>query len=452
MDYTIAAPQFNVAPAQVGGPVNMLTDVMKLKGLQQEQQLNQLKFQEYQRARGEAALKSAQDKADKQALISAMRGSVVGETGPQQPNPRVAANALLAQGRLNPAITALGASEAFTKDTKAKSDLAKVDIENLDKQFGTFRTFAGQVRSPEDAGVYAAAMYDHPTIGGLMQQTGLSKEQAVAKAQRDFASDPLQWKASHLNLTGQQAVDTLKQTRERTDTGGAQSVQTLDYFGRPVGEPTSLAKTLTPAQGAKEMPPTVTLQKGEVWNREAGRVDAAPGSAPFIKRSQEHAEDVTALNALKEKSDEATVNIKKMLSDENKEGFQANFGGVSTTVKSRMPGKAADFKGMLDTFKSNMKSAGLEMMRSGGSIGAMTQKEWPIVEAEMASLDGWMTEDNARNVMKNVAARLARIKKSSESVYDMTWGETQFHPKNKKSTNSSADDITAADAIIGKGN
>ena len=63
-------PQFNVAPAQVGGPTNMLTDVMKLKGLQQEQQLNQLKFQEYQRARGEAALKSAQEKADKQALIA----------------------------------------------------------------------------------------------------------------------------------------------------------------------------------------------------------------------------------------------------------------------------------------------------------------------------------------------------------------------------------------------
>jgi hypothetical protein len=47
---------------------------------------------------------------------------------------------------------------------------------------------------------------------------------------------------------------------------------------------------------------------------------------------------------------------------------------------------------------------------------------------------------------------MERMKKNSERVYDTTWGETQFHPKNKKSTNSSADDITAADAIIGKGN
>jgi hypothetical protein len=103
-----------------------------------------------------------------------------------------------------------------------------------------------------------------------------------------------------------------------------------------------------------------------------------------------------------------------------------------------MPGKAADFKGMLNTFKSNMKSAGLELMRAGGSIGAMTEKEWPIVEAEMASLDGWMTEENARNVMRNVIARLDRIKKSSEKVYDMTWGETQFHPKNKTAPSADA--------------
>jgi hypothetical protein len=452
MDYTIAAPQFNVTPAQVGGPANMLTDVLKLKGLQQDQQLNQLKFQEYQRARGEAALKSAEEKANKQALISAMRNSVVGDVGPQQPDARVAANALLGQGKLDAAMTALGASEAFTKDTKAKSDLAKVDIENLDKQLSTFRTFAAQVRSPEDASVYATAMYDHPTIGGLMQKTGLTKEQAIAKAQQDYASNPQQWMASHIGLTGQQVVDTLKQTTTNTDLGGQILQQQRDAFGRPIeGGETRLDKTLTPAQGAKEMPPTVRLAQGEVWNKEAGRVDAVPGSAAYIKRSQDHAGDVTALNAVKEKTDEAIVNITKMLSDENKEGFQANFGGMGTTVTSRMAGKPKDFKGMLDTFKSNMKSAGLEMMRSGGSIGAMTEKEWPIVEAEMASLDGWMTEENARNVMRNVAARLARIKKSSENVYDMTWSETQFHPKNKKSTNSSADDITAADVIIGIG-
>jgi hypothetical protein len=230
----------------------MMTDVMKLQGLQREQQLNQLKMQEYQRARGEAALKSAQEKADKQALMNALRGSVVGDAGPQQPDPRVAANALLAQGKLNPALTALAASEAFNKDAKAKSELAKVDTEVLDKQLATFRTFAGQVRSPEDAGVYAQAMYDHPIIGKLMAQTGYSKEAAVAKAQQDFAADPQRWIAGHVGLTGEQIMKSLTQTTANTDVGGQVVQQQRDAFGRPIpGGETRLEKTLTPEQTAK---------------------------------------------------------------------------------------------------------------------------------------------------------------------------------------------------------
>ena len=258
MDYNIALPQFNTPAAQVGGPVNMLTDVMKLKGLQQDQQLNQLKFKEYQRARADAATARAQaavdlaeKNANKQALMNAMRAASVGANGPQTPDMSAAANALIGQGRLPAALTALGASEAFTKDRKAKSDLAKIDTENVDKNLSTFRTFASGVNSPESAAIYAKAMYDHPVLGPLMQQTGYDKDSAAAKAMQDYATDPQRWMASHVGLTGQQVVDSLKQTREKTDTGGAQSIQTLDAFGRPVGEPTSLAKTLTPEQTAK---------------------------------------------------------------------------------------------------------------------------------------------------------------------------------------------------------
>ena len=208
-----SVPQFNVAPAQVGGPTNMLTDVMKLKGLQQEQQLNQLKFQEYQRARGEAATKLAEEKANKQALMNALRGASVGANGPQLPDMTSAANALIGQGKLAPALTALGASEAFTKDTRAKSDLAKVDAEVLDKNLGTFRTFASGVNSPEAAAIYARAMYDHPMLGPLMQQTGYDKESAAAKAAQDFAADPQRWMASHVGLTGEQVMKAIQPTQ-----------------------------------------------------------------------------------------------------------------------------------------------------------------------------------------------------------------------------------------------
>jgi hypothetical protein len=248
----------------------MLTDVLKLKGLQQDQQLNQLKFQEYQRARADAATARAEKVANQQYLLNALRGTVVGPTGPQIPDPAAAANSLLAQGKTDPAIEALKLGEAVTKERKGRSDLAKVDTENLDKQLSTFRTFAPTVNSPEGASVYARAMYDHPVIGPLMQQTGYDKDAAAAKAAQDYASDPQRWMASHVGLTGQQVVDSLKQTREKIDTGGAQSIQTLDAFGRPVGEPTSLAKTLTPkdmkeeADTSKKVVRTITDDRGNV--------------------------------------------------------------------------------------------------------------------------------------------------------------------------------------------
>jgi hypothetical protein len=338
-------------------------------------------------------------------------------------------------------------------EAKKIAELAKTSAEGQGKAteasvakfraaYEPIQSLLPHVQTPADVEAYTRRLYADP-----MLSAEASKLKPVDQAVQDnldlvnkVGID--QWRARNSGMDAKQLHDLVTSATapsyEKVDKGG--SIAFLDKnpksdtFGQYLHE---TQKTMTPAQGAKEMPPTVSLQKGEVWNKEAGRVDVVPGTAAFITRSQSHAEDVTALNGLKEKSDEAIANIKKMLSDENKEGFQANFGGAGTTLQSRMPGKAADFKGMLNTFKSNMKSAGLEMMRAGGSIGAMTEKEWPIVEAEMASLDGWMTEENARNVMRNVIARLDRIKKSSEKVYDMTWGETQFHPKNKNAPSES---------------
>ena len=418
MDYTIAAPQFNVAPAQVGGPANMLTDVLKLKGLQQEQQLNQLKFQEYQRARGDAALKSAQEKADKQALISAMRGSVVGDTGPQQPDPRVAANALLAQGRLNPAMTALSASEAFTKDAKAKSDLAKVDIENLDKDFKTFSIFSRQVRSPQDAGVYAEAMYDHPTIGKLMQRTGLTKEQAIAKAQQDYAADPARWLASHVDLTGQQALETLKQTRERTDTGGAQSIQTLDYFGRPVGEPTSLAKTPVPKAPGETETPEAKLE----FERK--------------KLEQRSQFDLEKAYPVKKASVEATTGdidaqIARAKALREHAGLSGITGGVFGRVGS-VTAASTSAQADLNQLKSKAGFEALQSMRdrspTGGALGNVSDAEGRRLEASAAALEQAQGTEDFQTKLDRYIEDLERSKKSLKNAFDSQYGSVK--PKN----------------------
>ena len=479
-----SVPQFNVAPAQVGGPTNMLTDVMKLKGLQQEQQLNQLKFQEYQRARGEAATKLAEEKANKQALMNALRGASVGANGPQLPDMTSAANALIGQGKLAPALTALGASEAFTKDTRAKSDLAKVDAEVLDKNLGTFRTFASGVNSPEAAAIYARAMYDHPMLGPLMQQTGYDKESAAAKAAQDFAADPQRWMASHVGLTGEQVMKAIQPTQRTAaatvsapaetpmpnpvtsaafNAQGASPVQLamlggigtspLLQMARPMPSeggvtapsqgsapaPTPVASR-KPAAADSGLPPGLKLKQGERYNPETERIEAVRGSDLYIAQSQKHQKDAKAVEGVASKSDDAIKNINEMLDPKNEEGFNNNFGGYSAYITNKLTGNTAKVGSMLEKFKSNMKAAGLELFRTGGSIGAMTEKEWPIVQNEIAALSPKMEVDDAREAMRSIAARLQRIKDSAHEIYSDTWGETQFYKK-PKGVAPSVDDL-----------
>lgn len=488
MDYNIALPQFNVAPAQVGGPVNMLTDVMKLKGLQQDQQLNQLKFQEYQRARADAATARAQaavdlaeKNANKQALMNAMRAASVGANGPQTPDMSAAANALIGQGRLSAALTALGASEAFTKDRKAKSDLAKIDTENVDKNLSTFRTFAAGVNSPESAAIYAKAMYDHPVLGPLMQQTGYDKDSAAAKAAQDYASNPQQWMASHVGLTGEQVMKTVQQPQRSAAAAPAETPMpnpvTSAAFNAQGASPVQLAMlggvgtspllqmtrpmpseggVTAPSQGSApapttvasrkrageetNLPPGLKLKQGERYNAEADRVEAVPGSDLYITQSQKHQKDSKAVQGVARKSEEAVQTIDDILSPKNEEAFANNFGGYSAHLTRLQSGDVARVRNALTTMASNLKAAGLEEFRTGGSIGAMTEKEWPIVEKQIASLSPEMSVEDARKTITDVKRRLTRMRDDAHEIYSDTWGQTQYYRKPKDAP-SSLDDL-----------
>lgn len=81
----------------------------------------------------------------------------------------------------------------------------------------------------------------------------------------------------------------------------------------------------------------------------------------------------------------------------------------------------------IDSFKSDLKQAGLALLRQGGGVGAMSEREWPIVEQMIASIDPVMGEAEARDVLNKVKARFDRIKGATQDAYDTQWGQTQYH-------------------------
>jgi len=438
----------------------MLTDVMKLKGLQQDQQLNQLKFQEYQRARADAATARAQaavdlaeKNANKQALVNAMRAASVGDTGPQTPDMLAAANALIGQGRLPAALTALSASEAFTKDLKSKSDLGKVNAENVDKNLSTFRTFASGVNSPESAAIYAKAMYDHPVLGPLMQQTGYDKDSAAAKAAQDYASNPQQWMASHVGLTGEQVMKTLQQPQRSAAATPAETPMpnpvTSAAFNAPGASPVQLAMlgggagagvspllqmarplpsdggVLTPVQQSVPAPTRAASRRRPAAAGEDGETPApATPAAPKPLTQLQDLKMRTDIGEARAEANESLATVQAVLDavndlrsvpDKDKERvlgitgeYTPNFTGAAKLAQTKLN----DIKGQVTAMAK----------AAAGSIGSMAVQEWDILANQIATLQAKNLDARTLNEQLGIIelrakGLLNRTKKNYNDVY-----------------------------------
>ena len=167
------------------------------------------------------------------------------------------------------------------------------------------------------------------------------------------------------------------------------------------------------------------LRPGERWNPQTQTASAVPGSDLFITQSGKHSKDFNALKTMGTTTDQALDKIDYILSDKNKDAFNSNFGGYNALVTSRYPG-AQNMRNEIESLKSNLKMAGLEMIRGGGSIGQMTEREWPIVESMIARIDPTLSEDQARGELQKIRAYLERIRNTSKDVYETEWNQTQY--------------------------
>ena len=214
-----------------------------------------------------------------------------------------------------------------------------------------------------------------------------------------------------------------------------EEIQTEDGAPAP-----AKAAARKPAGDGSNLPPGLKLKQGERYNAEADRVEAVPGSDLYITQSQKHQKDSKAVQGVARKSEEAVQTIDDILSPKNEEAFANNFGGYSAHLTRLQSGDVARVRNALTTMASNLKAAGLEEFRTGGSIGAMTEKEWPIVEKQIASLSPEMSVEDARKTITDVKRRLTRMRDDAHEIYSDTWGQTQYYRKPKDAP-SSLDDL-----------
>ena len=264
---------------------------------------------------------------------------------------------------------------------------------------------------------------------GVVEPEKVMTVQAQAAARREAA---LERDAARREKMEQQEFEAARRSEDRryaTDSTNERHRERLDF-----------------QRGADDRMRRGLLKPGERFNAD-GVIEVIPGSTEYVKRSNAHSKDNQVVAISDNKTDNAIKKIDQILAEDKDavSAFNSNFGGYNAEfITQYVPGKTQDVRAVIDSLKSDLKTAGLDTIRAGGSIGAMTEREWPIVERMIANITPKLSEGEARKQLGEVRAHLERIKNISRNAYDTEWGGSQFH-KNSKPVGAGGKTMTMAD-------
>lgn len=166
---------------------------------------------------------------------------------------------------------------------------------------------------------------------------------------------------------------------------------------------------------------------GEVWDPTTQTIKVIPGSELERVQKGAHAKDFGIMQSTTSSMDTSIGKLDEILSDKNKDAFNGNFGGYNALATQYTPGSITDMRKLLTGFKADLAKTGLDMIRAGGSIGAMTEKEWPIVESMVAKIDPTLGEEAARAEFGKVKAYMARIRDNASNLYNVEWKDSPHY-------------------------
>ena len=434
-----------VKPMQFESPINQMAKMYELQNAQQANQVNQLAMQEKQREIAEnEAVKNYFARNDRTSPDFAKNLYGISPEAGQK-------------------------YEKFISETaKEKAATRTSELDALTKAHGIVKTsLSSIIGNPTLANAISTLRRT-----GKMLGEDMSDDEAEIMALGENPAAIRNWAASH-----SLEADKLLPKTERVDVGGAINYTNINpVTGLPTVVGTT-AKTATPGeqkptfnQGAWYYPPTAEnpqgikvgqpqgeipkLKPGETWDATTQTVKQVPGSAEYIKQSNLHGTDYNAAKTVVSKMNNAIKKVDEILKPENASGFENNFGGYNAAVSRMFTGNTATVRKNIDSLKADMKSAGLELVRAGGSIGALTEREWPMLESQIDAIDYTLDEDAAKAAFDRVKSTFNRIKEQAKDTYQTTWGETQYYNPNVfKSTdttpvNPNANDKAAYEAYL----
>ena len=171
-----------------------------------------------------------------------------------------------------------------------------------------------------------------------------------------------------------------------------------------------------------------TLKPGYAWDASGSRQVPVEGGPAWRDLQSKHAKDLDDFAAIREQTAGAQEPLGYLLNPKNKDALNSLFGGYNAYLTQYLPGQTQDARAKLEALKASMKAAGLRVVRGGGgSVGAITEREWPIMERLIDNLTPTMSEEEARNSLRQIQGRLNRMQEHAKRVYGAEWSDSPFY-------------------------
>lgn len=172
-------------------------------------------------------------------------------------------------------------------------------------------------------------------------------------------------------------------------------------------------------------PNGLKLKPGERYDPSTDTVEIMPGTSLYNDQAGKHAKDLSATQAAKMKRDLAAAKVDEILNPEKPENLRSQFGGYNALASRWLH---PDAMNAVNSLQENLKSTGLDLLKSGGTggIGAISEAEWPILRDQITKLSPAMSEQQAAQELKRIKDTLDEWQTRINDKYNLQWGNTQF--------------------------
>jgi hypothetical protein len=150
-------------------------------------------------------------------------------------------------------------------------------------------------------------------------------------------------------------------------------------------------------------------------------------AAQQVKRDKDLAASSAAIRAQDDEIVTLGADIDKAASSE----YLGRATGVRGVLPSMPGGKASIIEGELDSIANRLKAQGLKVLREGGGIGAITEKEWDILANQVANIDRKRGPEYVKGELEKVKLRMNGMQRNATQRHYEQFGE-EYSPGRDK--------------------